>query len=71
MCLFECRPVATSSSGPETIVLAMIRCVPSARMSLWLGSLVCLDWIVIVFASVLDPEVGISLTEVEMQIDGQ
>lgn len=49
----------------------MIQCVLSARTSLWLGSLVCLDWIVIVYASVLDPEVGISLTEVEMQIDGQ
>lgn len=40
-------------------------------MSLWLGSLVCFDWIVIVYASVLDPEVGIPLTEVDMQIYGQ
>lgn len=71
MCLFECRAAATSSSGLETIVLSVIRCVPSARMSLWLGSLVCFDWIVIVYASVLDPEVGIPLTEVDMQIYGQ
>lgn len=49
------------------IVLAVIGCVPSARTSLWLGSLVCFDWIVIAYASVLDPEVGIPLTEVEMQ----
>lgn len=71
MCLLECRPVATSSSGHEMIVLAVIRCGPSARTSLWLGSLVCFDWIVMTYASVLDPEVGISVTEVEMQIDGQ
>lgn len=71
MYLFECRAVATSSTGLETIVLAVIRCVLSARTSLWLESLVCFDWIVIVCASVLDPDVGIPLTEVDMQIYGQ
>ena len=65
MCLFASRPVGTSRSGHEMIVLAVIRCVP--RTSLWLGSLVCFDWIVIAYASVLDPEVGIPLNEVKMQ----